>query len=328
MFDDFRALIFRTTDGGKTFTKIANGLPANGWVWTVREDPSNSDLLYAGTELGLFASWNAGSTWTPLHLANMPYSIAVRDILIHADSNDLIVATHGRSVYILDDISALQHMSSEANLLAPRPAYRHAMRATHFAVGDKAFAAPNPSYGALISYFLPAAGDVRLEILDGGGAAVRNLRDAPHEAGFNRIAWDLHYESARGPQALPGAYKIRLTSNGKTLEQPLNLRMDPNVAVSAQDLAAQFDYARRIQQLQARVNAAIRKIDASGTPNPLRDELTRPRGAGRGESGPRLLENLTSLSTMIDSPNAAPTPAMITYFNELNSAVESLLKQF
>lgn len=327
MFDDFRALIFRTTDGGKTFTKITNGLPANGWVWTVREDPKNPDLLYAGTELGLFASWNAGTTWAPLHLANMPYAIAVRDILIHPDSNDLIVATHGRSVYVLDDISALQHMSGEASLLAPRPAYRHAMRATHFAVGDKAFAAPNPPYGALITYFLPAEGNVRLEILDSKDAAVRNLRDAPHEAGFNRVAWDLHYESSRGPQAVPGAYKIRLTVDGKTLERPLDLRMDPNVTVSAQDLALQFDYARRIEQLQARVNAAIRKIDASGTPNPLRDQLARPRGAERSETGPRLLENLMSLAAMIDSPNAAPTPAMISYFNELNSTVESLLKQ-
>jgi hypothetical protein len=102
--------------------------------------------------------------------------------------------------------------------------------------------------------------------------------------------------------------------------------MDPNVAVSSQDLATQFDYARRIQQLQARVNAAIRKIDA-GTPNALRDQLARPQNVGRSETGPRLLENLTSLFTMVDSANAAPTPAMIAYFNELNATAESLLKQ-
>ncbi len=327
MFDDFRPLIFRTTDGGKTFTKITNGLPANGWVWTVREDPKNPDLLYAGTELGLFASWNAGTTWTPLHLANMPYAIAVRDILIHPVSNDLIVATHGRSVYVLDDISALQHKSSDASLLEPRTAYRVAMRPTRFGVGDKTFAAPNPPYGALITYFLPAPADVHLEILDSKGAPVRNLRDATHDAGFNRIAWDLRYDSGRGPQALPGTYKVRLTVDGKSLEQPLDLRIDPNVKVSTEDLATQFDYARRIQQLQARVNAAIRKIDASGTPNPLRDQLARPAGASRAETGPRLLENLNSLSTIIDSANAAPTPAMIKYFNELNSTAESVLKQ-
>jgi hypothetical protein len=326
MFDDFRSLIFRTNDGGKTFTKITSGLPEKGWVWTVREDPKNPDLLYAGTELGLYASWNSGTTWVPLHLANMPYSIAVRDILIHPETNDLIVATHGRSVYILDDIAALQHLNGAEQLFAIRPAYRHAVRATHFAVGDKAFAAPNPPYGALITYFLPESADVKLEVVDAKGAMVRNLRDATHEAGINRVAWDLHYESARGPQALPGAYKIRLTANGKTFEQTLQLKMDPNVTVSAQDLATQFDYARRIQQLQARVNAAIRKIDESGTPNPLRDKLTRPEGAGRSETGPRLLENLTSLFTLVSAPDAAPTPAMIAYFQELNGQVESLLK--
>jgi hypothetical protein len=177
----------------------------------------------------------------------------------------------------------------------------------------------------LITYFLSNSAEVHLEILDGQGTTVRNLRDAPLDAGLNRTAWDLRYDSARGPQALPASYKIRLTADNKSFEQPLDLRMDPSVSVSPQDLAMQFDYARRVQQLQARVNATIRKIDATGHPNPLRDRLTRPQNASRSETGPRLLENLTSLATMIDSANAAPTPAMIAYFNELNAAVEALV---
>lgn len=326
MFDDFRPLLYRTTDGGKTFTKITSGLPASGWVWTIREDPKNPDLLYAGTELGLFASWNAGTTWVPLHLANMPYAIAVRDIIVQPDSNDLIVATHGRSVYVLDDIAALQHLDGATRLFETRTAYRHTMRATRFGIGDKTFTAPNPAYGASITYFLSTAGKVGLQILDSKGATVRLIRDAPEAAGLIRIVWDLRYDSARGAQALPGKYKIVLTgADGKTFEQPLDLRMDPNVTVSAEDLATQFDYSRKIQQLQSRVNAAIRKIDGAGAPNPLRDKLTRPQGAGRSETGPRLMENLASLAAMIDSANAAPTPAMIKYFNELNAEVEALL---
>ncbi len=99
----------------------------------------------------------------------MPYSVAVRDILVHADSNDLIVATHGRSVYVLDDISALQQMSAATRLFEARTTYRHTMRATRFGIGDKSFTAPNPVYGALITYFLAASTDATLEILDSKG---------------------------------------------------------------------------------------------------------------------------------------------------------------
>src|SRR5262249_2080547 len=128
MFDDFRPYIFKTTDGGKSWTYIASNLPAKGYVQVVREHPKNTNLLYDNTELGLFASWNGGKDWLPLNLKNLP-NVAVHDILVHPRENDLILATHGRSIWIFDDASPIQQMNqqildSSAHLFPIRPALR------------------------------------------------------------------------------------------------------------------------------------------------------------------------------------------------------------
>ena len=104
---DYAPYFYKTADFGKTWTKITGGLPARGWSHVIREDPKVRDLLYAGTEFGLYASWNGGATWTSIR-NNMP-PVAVRDIAIHPRDNDVIVATHGRGIYILDDAAPLQH---------------------------------------------------------------------------------------------------------------------------------------------------------------------------------------------------------------------------
>ena len=132
MFDDRRPYIFKTTDSGNDWQNISGNLPANAFVWIVREDPREPRLLYAGTELGLYASFTGGSDWVPLHLKNMPWSIAVRDIVVQPDTNDLLIATHGRGLWILDDATPLQKLAS-VGLYPIRPASafrlpRHALR--------------------------------------------------------------------------------------------------------------------------------------------------------------------------------------------------------
>ncbi|MGH9903750.1 MAG: WD40/YVTN/BNR-like repeat-containing protein, partial [Pyrinomonadaceae bacterium] len=248
MLDDLRPYVFRTADGGRTWQNITGNLPAKAYVWVVREDPKNSRLIYAGTELGLFASYTQGNMWVPLNLKNLPH-VAVHDIVVHPRENDLILGTHGRSIWIFDDATPIQQMgavvlNSDAHLFDVRPGMRYTTRFTRYGIGDKAFAGPNPPYGALITYYLKEKpGEkttFKVQILDAAGKVVQELNQPSKEKGMNRVAWNLRYggpqvrkpptdeETAftgppRGPHVLPGAYTVRLTVGDKTLEKPVQV---------------------------------------------------------------------------------------------------------
>jgi photosystem II stability/assembly factor-like uncharacterized protein len=351
MFDDFHPYIYKTSDGGKTWKNVSGNLPAKAFVWTVKEDPKNPNLLYAGTEIGVYASITAGNEWFPLHLKNLPWAIAVRDIVIHPDSNDLIIATHGRSVWVLDDATPLRELAGalgeDAHLFDIRPVFRFAVRATRFGYGDKTFTAPNPPYGALISYYLRNdASEARLQILESAGATVRDIPCAK-QAGVNRVAWDLRYGGSggrrgegggrgggggQGPQALPGSYLARLTVDGKTYERKFEVTLDPNVKVEMVDLKAQFETEQEVRKMEAAANAALAKLDARRAGSPaeverIEDKLRRPRQIWRTETGPRLVENLQSLFNLLDAGDAAPTSAMLRYFGELRSEFNDAMTQ-
>jgi len=218
MFDDPAPYVFRTTDFGKTWTRLTAGLPPLGFVWVVRQDPKNLRLLWAGTELGLYASHDEGRSWRRAHLKNFP-TVAVHDILVHPRENDLILGTHGRAIWVFDDATPLQQFDPGAPLLAQlfdvRPALRFPVRFTRYGLGDKEYRAPNPPAGALITYSLPekmdappaarAEGDtttkadkkperVKLEILDASGKPIRTVKKLGLEKGLNRVAWDLRYD--------------------------------------------------------------------------------------------------------------------------------------
>ena len=321
MWDDFRPLLFKTVDGGKSWTSMTSGLPATAFIWTVREDARNPGVLYLGTELGIYASLDSGANWWPLHLKNLPYAIAVRDIVQQPDSNDLVIATHGRSLWILDDAAVLQQlgaaMRDQTFLVEPRPATRHSVRPTRSFFGDQTFVAPNPPYGALITYYLAAPpADLKLQILDAKGALVRDLTPSK-STGVNRVTWDLRWSF--GTQALPGSYTVRLSAGGKTQDRKLEVRLDPLVSVSMADLTTQFQTARRLKEMSVAVRAAIAKNPA------LAGKLARPRDLSRSEAGPRLAENLDSLFTLVDGDNAAPTAAMLRYFAELEGEFKALM---
>jgi photosystem II stability/assembly factor-like uncharacterized protein len=231
MFDDPAPHVFRTTDFGKTWTRLSAGLPPQGFVWVVKQDPRNPRLLWAGTELGLYASHDEGRSWRKTHLKNFP-TVAVHDILVHPRENDLILGTHGRALWVFDDATPLQQWDPAAPLTARlfdvRPALRFPVRFTRYGLGDKEHRAPNPPAGALITYALPekmggdegekgtgpgagaaagAAGGaeakppakkedrVGLEILDASGKVVRHLKKPGLEKGLNRVAWDLRYDA-------------------------------------------------------------------------------------------------------------------------------------
>ncbi len=230
--DDIRPHIYRTHDFGKTWTAITNGLPADAYVHAVREDPVRKGLLFAGTEIGVFVSFNDGDNWQPLQL-NLP-NASIRDLVVK--DNDLVVATHGRSFWILDDISPLREMNSQVaaanvHLFKPAPAIRlrkNAGRDTP--LPPETPAGKNPPAGAIIDFSLHAipAGDVTLEILDANGGLLRKYSSGDKQRaldesqqfptcwlrpplplskkiGMNRFVWDLRYER---PPALRYGYTI------------------------------------------------------------------------------------------------------------------------
>ena len=295
--NDMHPYIYRTHDSGKSWKVITAGLPEFGPVDTVREDPVRKGLLFAGTENAVWVSFDDGDHWQSLQL-NLPHT-SMRDLWIH--ENDLIVATHGRAFWILDDIEPLRQaaaaMTNQVHLFAPSNAYRIQRDTyTDTPLPPDEPAAANPPDGAVLDYYLPAAASaVTLEILDGQGKLVRRFSntDKPEiseeelqkqliplywvrkrkpvstAAGMHRLVWGLHYappEATRhdypiaaiphdtprgplGPTALPGAYTVRLTVDGKTMNEPLTIKMDPRIKISAAALEKKFAAERRMASI-------------------------------------------------------------------------------
>ena len=203
--DDYAPYVYMTTDFGRTWKNIRGDLPDNAW-WThvIREDPRNRNLLYVGTEAGVWASWDRGAHWTSLR-GKLPV-VPVRDLQIHPRDNDLILATHGRGLYIMDDVTAIQGIAEaqaeaqEAQLIDIRPAVRWNYWNRDGNLGQRKWAGENPPNGAVISYFLKSqpAGEVNIEVADASGRVVRRFRRVADDAGVNRVTWDLRYEAPAG----------------------------------------------------------------------------------------------------------------------------------
>ena len=288
--DDFTPYIYKTDDFGKTWTKITNGLPKASYVHVVREDPVRKGLLFAGTETGIFASFDDGSHWQPLQL-NLP-TVPVYDLVVHGD--DLCVATHGRAFWILDDISPLRQWNAEverqeAYLYTPAPAYRFQER--HLRRPEE-FDGDNPPNGAIIDYNLQSLPEdgVTLEILDSRRKVVCTYKSArPGNGaecgeggrrgggsagpGLNRFVWDLHYPPPTrapgfinwrgemdGPWGVPGKYEVRLTVDGKSYTKPLDVKEDPLVGVTQADLQEQFDFCLKVRDEVSAANEAFNQI--------------------------------------------------------------------
>jgi photosystem II stability/assembly factor-like uncharacterized protein len=335
MLDDMQPYLFKTTDGGKTWARITDGLPMYAVVWAVREDPKNADVLYAGTEVGLFVSFDAGAHWARFGLKNLP-NVAVRDVIVQPAQGDILIATHGRGLWILDDATPVEQLAQAskqtAYLFPVRPALRSAVRATQAAGGDTEFRAPNPPYGAILDYYLRKPVDqVRFEILDAAGKTIRRIGGPriARTAGVHRIAWDLRAASPggevrgralRGPQVLPGIYTVRMTAGGLTAERKVEVTLDPELKVGPDDLKAQWDALESLSEMIQGAAGMLRAAAAhpdSPEWTQFRDTLVRPRGLSASETGPRLSEQLQSLYTLIDGPNDAPTHAMMELLAQL-----------
>ena len=248
--DDLKPYVYVTHDYGKSFKSISANLPAFGNVQVIREDPKNKDLLYVGTEFGLYVSSNGGADWKRF-MNNLP-TVRVDDILIHPRDGDLIVATHGRSVWIADDITPLQQLTAsgqaqDAMLFDIRPAiaWINDQQAGQHTGGQKLFVGENAPRGTAISYYLKsAANDVKLTVSDVNGRVIRNL-EGSKTPGLNRVEWNL---SPNPPQRAagapggggggggfgfgalqsvePGTYIVTLTVDGRTYTKPVSVLQD------------------------------------------------------------------------------------------------------
>lgn len=196
--DDLKPYLYVTRDYGATWTSIANNLPAMGNINTVRADPKNRSLLYVGTEFGVFVSVDEGKAWTPL-MTNLPV-VRIDDILVHPRENDLVLATHGRSIWVMDDISPLQQLTQEAMdqdaiLFQPREAiqWKQDIRMRRSITGDKNFEGEGAPSGTAISYYLktPSRDPVKLTITETATGQVFRQMDVSGDAGVHRVQWNM-----------------------------------------------------------------------------------------------------------------------------------------
>lgn len=313
--DDMRPHIYRTHDGGESWTRIVEGLALMGPVNVVREDPKTPGLLFAGTERTIYFSVDDGDTWHPLR-QNLPPS-SMRDLVIH--ENDLVVGTHGRSIWILDDISPLRELTAASTagkpyLFSPSQATR--VRWNMFSdtpLPPEEPTGENPPDGAILDYHLQQSADtVVLEILDSRSQVVRRFSsvDPPEEVdpetlphptywirpwqgldtspGHHRFVWDLRHEPPRGarrqfsiaavlektpsgphgPFVPAGRYTIRLTVDGISEEQPLDVKLDPRVEINDESLQQQTDFSMRCyrgylkaQEIREAIDGELKTVD-------------------------------------------------------------------
>jgi hypothetical protein len=280
--------VYRTSDYGATWRAITNGIPRSmlSYAHVVKEDPVRRGLLYLGTENGVYVSFDAGENWQSLQ-TNLPHA-PVYWITVQEHFNDLVIATYGRGFWILDDLTPLQQLATEApaadaQLLAPRAAYRFRDITQDASATNDPTIGSNPPYGASINYFLRSvpAGDVTLSIVNDQSQVVRTI-SAPKAAGLNRVYWDLQdtatpavrlrtsplhapdirvgpdgWRPGGGSMSLlmpPGAYSVRLNVGGKTVgTEKLEVRKDPNSGGSEAEIREQF---KLLTELRRSVEAA------------------------------------------------------------------------
>jgi hypothetical protein len=316
--DDNRPYIFETADGGKSWTRLGDGIPDGAYVHAVREDPVQRGLLYAATERGVYVSFDSGGHWQSLQL-NLPLS-PVHDLVVK--DADLVVATHGRSFWILDDVTSLRQIaagkaSGSVVLYQPALAYRLYYPDE---VDTRTPAGQNPPAGALIDYYFAAkpTGEVMIDIY-AGGDLVRHLSSKaeageeqppewpdqihptntlPANAGMNRFVWNLRYDDPvqipgafyegvppRGPIALPGTYTVKLTYEGQTQTAALNISRDPRVKGLDDGMRQKFALSVEVWH---DIDALHRAV------NEIRDAKKRIAGANDKLKGRAGLDTLAS----------------------------------
>jgi photosystem II stability/assembly factor-like uncharacterized protein len=295
--DNNKPYAFKTHDFGKTWTPITQGLPQEDPIRVIREDPNHKGFLVAGTDTSLFYSSDDGAHWTRIK-SNFPTS-SIYDIKFVKKTHDLVVATHGRGLFILDDITPLEESGAELarsdfHLFTPLPAVNwHNWNKHGFTSGG--FVTPNPPSGAVITYTLPSEikvtpeqrkkslTPVKIAISDSSGQVIRTMY-GPSKAGVNRAIWNLRYDPPKrltflqpqtdrdeedfffdpstGPNVLPGDYKVAVTASGKTETQTVHVETDPRFPVDQNALRAQLKLGLELRDQLSALNEALNRVSS------------------------------------------------------------------
>lgn len=301
-FGDMSPYLYVTDDFGATWRPLVlprDSKGVRGYAHVIREDVVDPDLLFLGTEFGLWVSIDRGVHWAQFKGGRLP-DVAVRDLAIQPRDGDLVIATHGRGIWIVDDITPLRHLtpdllSQDAAFVAARPVQQRIEASGGWPNGAGAFVGDNPEAGAVITYYQRTRhlfGKLKIEVLDSSGKVVDELQ-ASTRRGLNRVVWTMHLPAphvppaaqlaqagTQGPRVPPGKYTIRMTKNGKAYATTINVGLDSRVKWSLAQRKAQFDAAMKVYALFndesvlfARIAALREQIALATAKQPAGDAL-------------------------------------------------------
>jgi hypothetical protein len=272
---------YKTTDYGQTWTALAaQESGVRGYAHVIKEDTVNRNVLFLGTEFGLWISVDGGLHWAQYKGSDFP-AVSIDDIVIQARESDLVLATHGRGIWIVDDISPLRTLTPEimgkdAALIPGRPSIQYFDVNGGWPEGDETFHGQNRPTDAQITYYQKGRhifGDLKIEVLDSDGKLVDTVAGSKHR-GLNRADWSMRvrppavapaamalFEAAQGPRVLPGTYTVKLTKGDQTYTEQLNVAIDPRAKYSVDERKAQFDLSMKVYKELEHMTFAVEAIE-------------------------------------------------------------------
>ncbi len=343
--------LYKTTDGGAHWIDVAATLPQDSYARMVKADPRRRGMLYAGTETGLWLSYDDGVHWISLN-TNLPVA-PVYDFTVQPQQDDLVVGTHGRGIWILDDLHPLQELTAAVaaqplHLFTVRPAYRWQIGGFN----PSNWGGDNPQYGADVNvYFKEAPKNARVEILE-GAHVIRTLKMQKATAGINRVWWDLTYEDLKpvknyvpwgaagfnGPLVLPGRYTVRVVAGTQVQTGSLEVRLDPRSHATMPALRAQLAFLQRARKDLAQLTATIDRLNAAkakGGPkaaeiDALLHEIYEPE-VTEGEDALRYPQQvygkISYVAAGVARADAAPTASDYAVLAALEARAQALMNQ-
>jgi photosystem II stability/assembly factor-like uncharacterized protein len=324
--NDFHVYLFKTADYGERWKNIGTGIPQEaGTLHVIREHPKNANILFAGLEFGAYFSLDGGDHWNKLKMG-LP-TVPVDDIQIQPRENDLILATHGRSIYILDDLTSVEQLTPQVlgddlHLFPMRDTIAWRIYSNRWFDGQQVFLGPNPPPGALVDFYLkskPGKNEkVKITVLDSSGKVVREIDDAKPEAGINRINWDLRYNppvkptpqqlaaqaqgffggGARGPMVDPGTYTVKVELGKASQSQTVKVLEDPRIQISEADRAARHDAMMQLYDLYKTADEGQKTI--SGLKRNLDDALAAWKKTGAPKIPDAIQKQAEALSKKVN----------------------------